>query len=141
MSKQYDPALVTLSFRGIVITGFASGTMMEAERDERTWTKDTGAQGEVTRVRSRKKGGKITFTVQATADVNDQLSTVLILDELTGVGTGSVQLKDIQGTTLIGSDEGWLDGPPTVGYGDEGPTREWVLDCGELNFFVGGTFL
>lgn len=141
MIKNYDPKLVTLSFRGVVVTGFAADAFVSAERTEDTYSMDVGSQGDVTRVRNRNKTGTITVTLQAASPSNDVLSAILALDEALGTGKGPVMIKDLNGTTLVTSADAWIRRAPTVERGSGAANVEWMIDCEKLEMSVGGFVL
>ena len=136
--KEYDPGQVQLSFFGVIVTGFADGTMITVERDEKTWTKKVGADGEVARTRVRNSSGKITFTLMSTSSSNAELAALIIIDEFSGAGVGPALVKDNSGIDLHAAAEAWLSGPPPAEYGDESSDREYELDCADLDMFSGG---
>lgn len=139
--KNYDPALVTVTFKGVIIRGYADGTFVNVARDEDTFSKSSGAGGDTVRVRNRNRNGKITITLQAESPTNDQLSAIASLDESTGLGIGSVQVKNGNGTTLCGSAKAWLVKPADTEYAKDAGTREWQIDCHELKMLVGGALV
>lgn len=139
--KTYDPALITMSFAGILVQGFAEGTMISAERNENSFEETAGSQGDVTRVRTRNRTGLVTITLQAESPTNDLLSTLLALDESTGAGVGPLQITNLIGTTAVESTFAWIKKPPTVEYGNEAGTREWIIACADLEMFVGGSLI
>lgn len=136
--NQYDPGRVTLSFRGIIITGFADETFIKAERDEDTFSKSVGAVGDVTRIRNRNKSGSVTVTLMAGAVTNDLLSAVALEDEVSGTGVGPLMVKDLNGTTMVTSAVAWIRRQANVERGTEDSNVEWVLDCEKLEMKVGG---
>jgi len=120
------------------IQGFAEGTAISVERNERSFSRVTGADGHTTRIHNADKSGKYTFTLLASSDSNAVLSERIGLDENTGEGYFSVQIDDPFGNTTVGSISAWIEGLPTVAYskdGDEG--REWVIEAGEVVFDLG----
>jgi hypothetical protein len=139
MFKNYDPGRIVVSFNGVVLQGFASGTFVKAERDNDTFSKVYGAHGDVGRVRSRKRGGKITITLMGISPSNDVLSGFVELGESAGLGdTGAIQIEDLQGTTLCHGTNGWVTRPANYEAGDDLSNREWVIDCDDLDMFIGG---
>lgn len=136
---QYDPARVSLNWNGIRIYGFAPDTFVSVERDEDSFSKEVGAAGDVVRIQSQNRGGKITFTLQAQSPVNDLLSAAQNADQESGDVVGPAMLKDNNGTSLAEADESWLLRPANMEYGTDGGTREWVLDCSELRMHSGGS--
>lgn len=139
--KNYDPFRVVLSFKGISIQGFMDGTFIQAERTEDAFTMQTGAHGDVTRVRSRNRTATVTATLQAASPTNDLLSAVALEDELFGLGFGSLMIKDLNGTTLAQASTAWIRKLPAAEFAVDASGREWMFDCAELNMFVGGAVI
>jgi hypothetical protein len=139
--KTYDPALVTVSFKGIDITGFMDSTFIDCERDEATFTKHVGATGDVTRTRNRNKGGKLTLTLVQTAVSNDFLAAMHALDEATGFGYGRLQVKDLSGTMQFSALQAWIEKAPKIERAKESGSVVWVFDCAELETFAGGNLV
>ncbi len=139
--KQYDPGLVTVVFKGILLRGFMDGTFVNAERDEDAFSKAAGAGGDITRVRSRNRGGSVTVTLKAESPSNDSLSAVARLDELFGSGVGPLMVRDLNNTTIIAAENAWIRKLPASGYAVEASPREWVFDCAELEMHVGSALV
>lgn len=136
--KNYDPAKVILTLQGNRLLGFMDGTFISAERTEDAFSLAVGAGGDVTRVRSQDKSGTVTLTLQAASPSNDVLSALAATDELTGLGYGSLIVKDLNGTTLLSASNAWVRKLPVTEFADEASGREWMIDCAELEMFVGG---
>jgi hypothetical protein len=134
----HDPNKIVVTFLGNIITGFAADTFVNIARDEEGWFKTVGANGNVCRARNNNKGGKITLTLQQDSLSNDILSAAAALDEQFGTGTGEVMVKDLNGTTLAHAESAWVQKFADAGFGKEVGTREWVIDCGVLEEFIGG---
>lgn len=139
--KNYDPARVVVTFAGIPIRGYAEGTFVSLERDEDSFEKSVGAQGDVTRVRKRNRAGRATITLQQASPTNDELSARVLLDEQTGAGYGPLMVKDLNGTTLASAAVAWLVRPSSVSFADSAEGREWMIDCAELTLTVGGSLV
>lgn len=135
---EYDPGRVSIIFRGIPLEGFASGTFVNVEREVDAFAKETGARGDVTRVRSRNRSGMVTVTLQAESPSNDLLSAVASLDEQTGLGFGPITVKDMNGTSLHSGSKAWIQKMPNSESADTASTREWVFAVADLTMFVGG---
>jgi hypothetical protein len=136
--QNYDPKRVVVTFKGVRLTGYMSGTFVSAERETQSFSKVVGAGGDVVRVRSRNRSGTATVTLQASSPSNDVLSGFLLEDELLGTGTGPLMVKDLNGTTILEAPEAWIQKPPDVEFGDDESSREWMFDCDELIEYVGG---
>lgn len=139
--KNYDPARVVVTFKGIPIRGYAEGTFVSVERDEDSFEKAVGSQGDVTRVRKRNRAGRATLTLQQSSPTNDELSALALLDEQTGLGYGPLMVKDLNGTTLASAAVAWLVRPASVSFADGAEGREWMIDCAELTMTVGGSLV
>jgi hypothetical protein len=136
--KTYDPKKIVVIVGGAIITGFADGAFVRVERNNDTFSIASGSDGEVTRVKSNDKTGRITLTLQASSDSNDILSGFTALDELANAGVVPVLIKDVLGTSLATAARAWVVKPPAAEFGKEVGTREWVLETDELVWFVGG---
>jgi hypothetical protein len=138
--KTYNPADVTLSVGGKQISGYANGTFLKIERDEDSWAKDTGADGETCRTKSNNRGGKITFTLMQSSASNQVLSALAALDEISGGGAVPVMVRDNSpgGKSLYFCEQGWILKPANSEFSKSATTREWVIDTGNLIVNVGG---
>lgn len=141
MFKNYDPARVVVTFKGIPIRGYMDGTFVSIERDEDSFEKAVGAAGDVTRVRNRNRAGRATITIQQSSPTNDELSANVLLDEQTGLGYGPFMVKDLNGTTLASAAVAWLTRPASVSFADGAEGREWMIDCADLTLAVGGALV
>lgn len=141
MFNNYDSGRIVGSWKGIPFLGFMDSTFLNAERNEDAFTESVGAQGDVTRVRSRNRTGTVTLTLQAASPTNDLLSAQAILDELTGLGYGPLLIKDLNGTTLVEAAVAWIKKVPAVEFGTEASGREWVFTCADLVMNIGGAIV
>lgn len=138
MPKQYDAAKVVISFRGVLLSGYADGDFCKVAFDEDAWTKTVGASGEVVRAKNNNRTGSIEVTLLQSSSSNDYLSAQYNIDELTGVGSGVLQVMDLYGTTLMVA-EAWIKQVPEVTFGKEASQRAWMFDTAQIQFpIVGG---
>lgn len=135
--KTYDPAQVIITVNGIIISGYADGTFVTVERDSDSWSKQIGADGDGTRSKSNDKSGKITISLMQSAESNEVLSALALLDEQTGGGAVPVLIKDNSGTSLHVAETAWIVKPATAEYGKEAGPREWVFDTDILISNIG----
>jgi hypothetical protein len=136
--KSFDPAQVSIIFAGIPIEGFADGTFITAARDNPSFTKVVGSDGEGARSKSNDTGGSVTVTLMQTSLSNDALSAIMALDEATGDGVGPLLIKDGLGRTLISAESAWLEKPADAEFAREISNREWVIQTDNLQIFDGG---
>ena len=141
MFKNHDPGRIVGSWKGIPFLGFMDGTFLSAARAEAAFSESVGAQGDVTRVRSRNRTGTVTLTLKAASPTNDLLTAQAILDELTGLGYGPLLIKDLNGTTVVEAAIAWIEKVPDTEFATEESGREWVFKCAELYIAAGGNIL
>jgi hypothetical protein len=137
-TKTYDPKQDKVSFGGVVLGGFADGTFIKVERDEDTFSRKTGAAGEQVWIRNRNRGGKVTLTLMQQSQSNDALSAFMAADELLGTGVQPLFIAEVNGTTLVHAGEARVAKPPVVNRSKDAETVEWVMDCADIDVFVGG---
>lgn len=136
--KTFDPKQVQVIIGGNIITGYADGEFINLERDENTFSKVVGADGEVSRAKSNNKAGTLTLTLLQTSASNDILSGIMIADELSNSGIVPVFIKDSLGTSNLFAGEGWVQKPPAFTGDKEITNREWVIDLAQVEVFIGG---
>jgi hypothetical protein len=139
--KQYDPGLVTFSFAGILVVGYAEGTFLRAERMEDAVSLNVGSGGDVVRVINRNRSGFFTITLQNASPSNDLLSAVARQDELFGTGIGPAMLKNINSTLIISSPVAWIRKVPAIEFSKEATNNEWIIDCAEMIPNIGGALI
>ena len=135
----YDPKDASLIVGGFAMSGFADGTFISVERTSDAFSKVTGADGITSRAKSNDKSGTITITLAQTSPSNDILSGFAILDESKNAGVVPASLLDFAGKTVAASAFAWVKKSPKADYSKEVGNREWVLDCADLDLFIGGS--
>lgn len=136
--KTYDPSQVVTTVGGRIITGFAPGTFIEAERTEDAYTMTVGIDGEGTRSKSNNKSGQIRFTLLSSSDSNDVLSGFAAADELNNGGLVPVLSKDLSGRSLISCEQAYVKKLPILGFDNEVREVEWIFETDNLFVFLGG---
>jgi hypothetical protein len=136
--RTYDPKKCIVIIGGIPMGGFADGTFVMVERSNDAFTKVSGADGGVSRAKSNDISGTLTLTLAQTSPSNDILSGFAQLDEQSNNGVVPLAITDLGGRTTCVSGFGWVKKFPSIENGKEISNREWVLDCADLNIFIGG---
>lgn len=134
----YDPRKVAVQFRGRVLTGFFDGTFITVTRDEDSFSKHTGADGDVSRAANANKGGKVTLTLKQTSASNDTLTQIHEQDETLNDGVGILSIVDASGRTIVAVPEAWILKPADVEFAKEIVAREWTFDCAKFSPKVAG---
>jgi hypothetical protein len=136
--KTYAPNEIQINYAGYNLRGYADGSFIRIERRENTFSLAIGADGEAARSQSANASGSVSITLMQTSVSNDVLSKLQQLDEVTGKAMAPLQVTDAKGRTVCFSQEAWVTKPANVEYGKETGNREWTLECGNLQMFVGG---
>jgi hypothetical protein len=138
--KVYDPDQVLFLFATVPIKGYADGTFINIEAQERFVTK-VGADGVVTRTKTNSKVDRITISLMPGSDSNDVLSAVHILDldSANGAGVAPLAIKDLSGRFLYMSPEAWIVQPPNVEFAKEPGQRDWIFEAVDATRFDGGS--
>jgi len=140
-TKDYDPYKVAITINGQTVEGYADGTFISVSRNNQTCTVQSGASGEAARSKSNDRTGTVELTLMQTSAFNDILSGLFFADETGTLNAGKFlfSLIDLNGSTILGADQMWVQQPPTVEYGKELGDRVWTLETGNLFFYnVGG---
>lgn len=135
--KLYDPGQIVIVFGPVLIQGgFAPDSFVKIARAEKSFSSKPGADGEVTRVRSRVKMGSFTFTLQATSGANALLNALVLADEASpsGVSIFPCSVKDLLGVDLAVGSQSWLAGYADREYAKDVTVREWQVDTDNLQF-------
>lgn len=132
--RTYDPMDINVNVGGRIITGFAEGTFVSAERLEDNFTEYVGAKGEVAFSESNNKTGEITITLENTSP------SVSYLNDLANrKGAGAVipvsivDLNDSGRITVSGA-EARIRKPANYEGGKEISEREFVIFVSELEY-------
>lgn len=120
------------------VSGFAAGSFVTITKDEPAYTKKVGTDGKVTRAKSNNDSGTITIRLDQASASNDYLSGIALLDRASDTGVVPMLVRDANGTTIISAESVWVQKMPDTEYSNEALDREWVLDCGPMDMFVGG---
>jgi len=128
----YDPKRVIITFGGIPISGFASGTFINATPSSDRFSKVVGADGEVSRSKSADETSEVTITLLQSSLSNQYLSGVESLDRLTDKGILPLTITDLNGGTLKFWPQAWITKAPDLGFAAEHTDREWTFNTGNV---------
>ena len=129
--KTYDPAEVQVVVGGLIITGFAPGTMIELVPDAPPFQDDYGVDGEPARWTNRNPFDTLTLNIAQSSNSNFLLSNLYNVDLVTQLAILPVMILD--GNTsgvksIYVSARGWIQGPPRIVFAGETPVaRQWIV--------------
>lgn len=137
MVRTYDPKQVIVLINSIPIGGFADGTSIKVTRSNDMYSKSSGMDGVLSRVKSNDVSGECTLTLAQTSPSNDILSDIANSSSDGDVATLSI--TDVYGTSVYTSAFVWVKKHPDVEFGKDISNREWVFEAADLDMFTGGT--
>jgi len=125
MTTVYDPKKVTVIYDGMVITGFADDSMIEAEKNEDNITPHVGVLGEVSIAINADNTGTVTMSLANTSPF------IKILAEKARANTiAPLAIIDMNKNGVnVGGTEAVIIKPPNITIGKE-------VESQEVQFFV-----
>jgi hypothetical protein len=139
--RTYDPKKVIITFGSIILTGVMDGTFITVTQNGDSFEKLKGADGGVDRVNKNANDYSVAITLKQTSPSNDALSSAHIADKLSNTGKQPLTIKDVNGTSLFFARQAWVAKEPDPEYSDSISGREWRLDTGVAEQFIGGNLL
>lgn len=111
-----------------------------------TWAleKDGNDNGLYTKIGGKgvDSSGSLAFTYMQGAVTNRYLSTILNADEATSLAIGTIQIKDLNGDSLVIGRGCRIQGFPGTEWAQGGGTnRIWNFLCNQLEVFIGAATL
>ena len=113
------------------------GAMVEA-KDNPRWTRRADRNSNLVRNKRKPKSGSLTLTYVAEAEIQDEFSVIMGIDETTGSQVGDIVVKDNNGTTVITYRSAYIEDDPNVSMGDAAADRPYVFGFAERVAFLGG---
>ena len=111
----FDPKKVVVMYGGMVVTGFAEGSIVKCEKNEDSNTPHIGVLGEVSRAINADNTGKITISLASTSPwigIFARKATANVLEACNVVDMNSHGVN-------VGGSECWIVKGPNVSLGKE----------------------
>ena len=121
MANDYDPTEVFVIVDGHIVTGFAEGSMISAERLEDKVELDTGAQGEQTFVINANDGGEMTITLKHNSPSLEKLKSLYNQGAKFPV---NVEDQNFDGDVGAGGSEAMISNPGAFERSDDVSDKE-----------------
>lgn len=134
----YDPKEILVIVGIRQMTGFADGTGVKVSRNEDAWTVQSGVTGETARSKNNNRTGSVEISLLQTAEDNQYLSDLALLDENANAGAVPLTVKDNNGNTILFAENAWVKKMPDVEYGKEAGPRTWVFETDNLVWNIAG---
>jgi len=119
------------TINGVPVVGWAADAV-SIETDGEEWTKEVGADGTTTRVRTPKPGGKFTLRLHPGSPTNRILRLAFAADKLSSAALLVVMVTDLLNGIVLISPNAWVVQDPGASFGNSLTPNEWVLDCGNM---------
>lgn len=136
--KTYAASEVQVVIGTRALRGKSEGTFVKVARDEDSFTKKVGADGEVSRAATSNRAGTIEVTLDATSEDNSYLQGLLNTDENTKNGIFPAKVIDKSGSYVAVAAECWVRKPSDNEFGRDVKERTWTIDCASLDMLGGG---
>lgn len=122
------------------ISGMADGTFISYERLVDRATLYVGSDLSAARVLRRNKSGTVSLTLHQSAESNDILSRIAMLDEEAHDNSMlfSVTIKDLLGRSIFFAPQAFIGNDPTVTYSTDLETRDWTITVIGVDRHFGG---
>ena len=124
-TKTFNPKLVTVMYGGMVITGFAEGSMVKCEKNEDNVTPHVGVLGEVSRAINADNTGKITISLAGTSPFIGILARKAAANVIEPISVVDMNDNGVN----VGGSEAWIIKAPPINLGKE-------IEDVDIEFFV-----
>lgn len=136
----YVPSEVNCIVGSIPVSGFETGTFIEINKVEDSWSAKSGIGGDAIRILKVDKLYTVTLTLHYGSASNDYLSGLATADVLVpGSGLVPISIDDGLGRTTFVSSEAWVQTTATTGFSDAADPRKWVIQVYNPEYVVAGS--
>lgn len=134
----YSPEDVTILLLGFLpVEGYIDGTFVSIRKDDPPTTTGVSADGNVARVYRVNDVYTIRLVLSSVSPINDVLTKLWQIDELTKTGKFPILVKDQLGSSLFFSATSWVEETPSLYYSDRITEREWVIKSTDAVINIG----
>lgn len=122
----YSPSDIILTFGGYTIAGWDRITITKTLPSFR---QVNGIRGKNTRIRVNNSAATIEIDLVNTSDTNTVFTEIVKQDEMLGGARLVVTVKDLLGSEVFSTEEGYIEAPATRTYEAEAGIRSWKINC------------
>jgi len=135
----YSPEDITILLAGIVpVEGYVDGTFISISKDIPPFTSSLSADGATSRVHRSSGTYTINLALMATSPINDILTKLWQIDEITKMGKWPLMVKDQIGSSIFFAPTCWIEQPPNLSYSTSLGERDWIIKCSDAVVNIGG---
>lgn len=141
MLGTYSAESVVVTFGlGLILSGFAEGTFVTAERNEKGFSITKGTTGEINRNKLADKSGKVELVLMGASPMNKILSDYANLDDATGTQVFPLTINDLSsGAAMVTAEKAWIEQIPQFKRAKEAEPVTWVFFCAKIEIIHDGT--
>lgn len=132
----YDPAKISVVLGSIPVHGFAEDKMLDINFEEPQYKESFDNRGEITRIKVNKNVATLTLHLLQNSPSNSVLSSFVEADKINGSGSFPVIVKDSSSNTIFACASAYVQNVPTITFGSENATREWVIRASSISKFI-----
>lgn len=126
----YSPEDVIIYVAGFLrVEGLAAGSFVNIIANSPVATAERTADGKIARLVSKDDTYTVAITLTSTAESNDVMTKLALVDRITAKGILPILIKDTKGTSMFFSPSAWIEVMPDQEFTDEISTRTWVFRC------------
>jgi hypothetical protein len=119
----FDAERVSVTVMGIELYEFGKGEFLTLTQREKPFVVEEGTHGSVTRVRVPSNVWDLKVSLIKGSPINALISARVKLDMLEGSGMGALQVKDLEGSSLVRGNSFFF--PSEVKYSTDPIMNEW----------------
>lgn len=123
----FDPMKCIPAFLGNILLDFEEDTLISLEPSGEDFSYHPGIGKSGTRAFNTDESWIIRLMLQLKSPSNDILWAIRQLDKRLKNQIGAFVFQDLNGTTELTGPETWIVKAPTIEYGKEPKSREWVF--------------
>lgn len=129
MANTYNPKLVTVTFGGLIITGFMDDVFISADfNDEEAFKGNPGGDGEFSWTENADESGRITVTLKTTSSIRVQLDQHRLLKSVLPFFVRNTSNQE----HLAGGAEARIVNRPVQSYGTEEQGVEYIFEMPKM---------
>jgi len=135
---KYNPKRIAASWNNVPFEGYMDGTFIEIEYIEKAVLTHVGGDGVLSAVLNANRVAKATVTFAQGSPTNDQLTKMVPDASANRFITAPFQIADLNGNTVVNSQEAFLEDQPKVAFGKEITPRQYVFYLPDPKIVAGG---
>lgn len=128
--QTYSPENVTILIAGVYrVEGLMAGSFLTISKNSPISIAERTADGKIARLINKDDSYSVAITLTSTAEANDFLTKLALIDRATNKGIFPIFIKDTTGSSMFFSPSAWIENMPNQEFTDEISPRTWTFRC------------